>query len=248
MYNYIPLDQVLFIDIETVSEQGQYEKASELIQKLWALKAGRFPATRDAEMTPELAAQTYEERAAIYAEFGKVVVISAAMMYQRDGLWSLRTKSFLHESEAETLKGFSQLLNESGTKFPGNFYLCGHNIKEFDIPYLCRRMIINGLPLPGLLDFSGRKPWETPLLDTMEMWKFGDYKSYTSLELLAHILNVPGPKDDISGADVGNVYWNENDIRRIALYCEKDVATVAQVMLRFQGKDLIPDERITSAT
>ena len=248
MYNYIPLDQVLFIDIETVSDKEQLSENPALLQKLWKLKSGRFQAARETEMTTELAASLYEERAAIYAEFGKVVVISAAMMYLRDEKWSLRTKSFIQDSEPELLSAFSQLLNESADKYPGNFYLCGHNIKEFDIPYLCRRMIMHGLPLPGLLDLSGRKPWETPLLDTMEMWKFGDYKSYTSLELLAHVLNIPGPKDDISGADVGRVYWKEKDVRRIALYCEKDVATVAQVMMRFQGKELIPDDRISSAT
>jgi len=248
MYSYIPLEQVLFIDIETVSHKALLEQNPDLLQKLWKLKAARFPGARDTEMTPELAESLYAERAAIFAEFGKVVVISAGMLYLRDNKWSLRTKSFMDESEPELLRAFSQLLNESADKYPGNFYLCGHNIKEFDIPYLCRRMIIHGLPLPGLLDLSGRKPWETPLLDTMEMWKFGDYKSYTSLELLAHVLHIPGPKDDISGADVGRVYWKEQDVRRIALYCEKDVATVAQVMMRFQGKELIPEDRMSSAT
>lgn len=248
MYDFIPLDQVLFIDIETVSEHAEHNTTEPELQSLWEQKASRFNAARDAEWTPELASSTYEQRAAIYAEFGRIVVISVGGMYFRDGQWHLKTKSFMHDSEAELLRDFSRLINEYADKYPGAFYLCGHNIKEFDIPYICRRMLINGLPLPGLLDFSGKKPWETPLLDTMEMWKFGDFKSYTSLALLAYVLRVPTPKDDISGADVGRVYWKEKDIARIALYCEKDVTTVAQIMLRFQGKPLISPEHMTSAS
>lgn len=248
MLDYIPLDQVLFLDIETVSEQDNYDSLDADLQKYWELKASRFNSARDAEWTHEIAASLYEQRAAIFAEFGRVIVISVAVLYLRDSHWHLRAKSFREESEEELLRAFSHLLNEYADKHPGNFYLCGHNIKEFDIPYLCRRMIINRIPLPGLLNMSGKKPWETPLLDTMEMWKFGDFKNYTSLALLAHILGVPGPKEDMNGADVGRVYWKENDILRIAQYCEKDVATVAQIMLRFQGKELIPEERISSAS
>ncbi len=248
MFDFIPLDQILFIDIETVSELDRLDAASPELRRLWGLKASHFSAARDTEWTPELAAQLYEQRAAIYAEFGRVIVISVGLLYHRDGAWGLRTKSFAQETEIEVLEAFSQFLNQYADRYPGALYLCGHNIKEFDVPYLCRRMIINRLPLPGILDFSAKKPWETPLLDTMDMWKFGDYKSYTSLELLAYILKIPGPKDDISGADVGRVYWKDKDIARIAHYCEKDVITVAQIMLRFQGKDLIPDTRISSAT
>lgn len=248
MYDFIPLDQVLFMDIETVSEQEQLSGTDGALQALWEQKASRFSAARDTEWTHELAESLYEQRAAIYAEFGRIVVISVGAMFHREGMWHLRTKSFAQDSEAEMLAGLSQLLNEYADKYPGACYLCGHNIKEFDVPYICRRMVINGLALPGMLDFSGRKPWETPLLDTMEMWKFGDFKSYTSLALLAHVLGIPAPKDDISGADVGRVYWKEKDIARIAHYCEKDVATVAQVMLRFQNKPLIQGEHISSAT
>ncbi|HLF64434.1 MAG TPA: 3'-5' exonuclease [Saprospiraceae bacterium] len=248
MLDYLPLDQILFLDIETVSELDHFDSLDPDLQKFWELKAGRFTAARDAGWTHELAASLYEQKAAIFAEFGRVIVISVAVLYLRDGQWSLRAKSFTEDSETELLRAFSQLLNEYADKHPGNFYLCGHNIKEFDIPYLCRRLFINGLPLPGLLNMSGKKPWETPLLDTMEMWKFGDFKNYTSLALLARILGVPGPKEDMNGGDVGRVYWKEKDLTRIAHYCEKDVATVAQIMLRFQGKDLIPEERISSAT
>ena len=247
MLDYIPLDQVLFLDIETVSESDEFQALDAEMQAHWELKASRMSAAKEAELSPELAASLYDKRAAIYAEFGRIIVISVAILYHRDGEWQMRTKSFTQESERDLLEDFSRLLNDYAEKNPGNFYLCGHNIKEFDIPYLCRRMIVNGIPLPGLIDMSGKKPWETPLLDTMEMWKFGDFKNYTSLALLAHILNIPGPKDDISGADVGRVYWKEKDIARIALYCEKDVATVAQIMLKFRGIEPIPEQRISSA-
>ncbi len=248
MLDYLPLDQILFLDIETVSELDNFDALDSDLQKFWELKASRFSSARDVEWTHDLAAALYEQKAAIFAEYGRVIVISAAVLYMREGHWHLRAKSFMQDSEADLLKAFSQLLNEYAEKHPGNFYLCGHNIKEFDIPYLCRRLIINGLPLPGLLDMSGKKPWETPLLDTMEMWKFGDFKNYTSLALLARILKVPGPKEDISGADVGRVYWIDKDLPRIAKYCERDVTAVAQIMLRFQRLELIPDDRITSAS
>lgn len=248
MLDFIPLDQVLFLDIETVSEKADFNAIDPELQKFWELKAGRFAAAKEAEWTHDIAVSLYEQRAAIFAEFGRVVVISVAFLYLRDGQWHLRRKSFVEESERDLLHAFSLLLNESADRFPGSFYLCGHNIKEFDVPYLCRRMIINRLPLPGLLDMSGKKPWETALLDTMEMWKFGDFKNFTSLALLAHILGVPGPKEDISGADVGRVYWKEKDLQRIAMYCERDVTTVAQILLRFQGKELIPESRMSTAS
>lgn len=248
MLDFLPLDQILFVDIETVSEQQHLDALDPQFQDFWELKASRLGGARDLPWSHDLAVQLYEQKAAIYAEFGRVVVIAVAVLHLREGQWHLRTKSFAHDSEKDVLCAFSLLLNEYADKHPGNFYICGHNIKEFDIPYLCRRMIINGLPLPDLLDMSGKKPWETPLLDTMEMWKFGDFKNYTSLALLAHVLKVPGPKEDMSGSDVGDVYWKERDLQRIAIYCEKDVTTVAQIMLKFQGKDLIPEERITSAS
>lgn len=248
MFDFLPLEQVLFLDIETASAQAHYADLDADLQGYWEQKATRFAPARDAEWTPELAASLYEQRAAIMAEFGKIVVISVALLHLKDGQWHLRTKSFLQEPEVDLLKAFSQLLTDSSARFPGSFYLCGHNIKEFDIPYICRRLVINNLPLPDLLNMSGKKPWETPLLDTMEMWKFGDFKNYTSLALLSRILSIPGPKDDMSGADVGRVYWQDHDLERIAVYCEKDVATVAQIMLRFRGMPLISEDRITSVT
>ena len=126
----------------------------------------------------------------------------------------------------------------------GEHLLCGHNAKEFDFPYIARRMIIHGLKVPAKLNLMGKKPWEVPHLDTMEMWKFGDYKHYTSLKLLTHILQIPSPKDDISGADVAQVYYRDNDIDRIARYCEKDVVAVAQILLRLRGEKILEEDEL----
>ncbi len=248
MFDFIPLDQILFLDIETASGQKDFDGADEEIKDHWTQKATRLARGQQIEWADDTAAGLYRLKAAIFAEFGRIVVISVGFLYSRDGQWHLRTKSFMHEDEAALLDDFTRLLAENVHRSPGNIYLCGHNIKEFDIPYICRRLIIHGRRLPELLDMTAKKPWETPFLDTMEMWKFGDFKNYTALALLAKILQLPTPKDDISGADVSRVYWEESDVERIARYCEKDVATVAQIMLRFRGMPLISDDRMSSAT
>jgi uncharacterized protein YprB with RNaseH-like and TPR domain len=126
-------------------------------------------------------------------------------------------------------------------------YLCAHNGKEFDYPYLIRRILINGLEVPSILNLSGKKPWEVNHIDTMELWKFGDYKHYTSLELLATVFGISSPKDDINGSDVGRVYWQENDLQRIVKYCQKDVVTIVNLLLRFKGKPMMGEESIQIA-
>ena len=242
----LALDQILFVDIETVSEQPDLTLVPEPLQDLWEQKGGRFARYAGLEWSPEVAADMYEQKAAIFAEFGRIIVISAGFLYRSDGGWSMKIKSFADQDERTMLGRFSRLL-EKHYSDPSRHALCGHNIREFDIPFLCRRMIINGLPLPDIINVTGKKPWETAhFLDTMNFWKFGDIKHYTSLNLLATILGVPTPKDDIDGSEVGRVYWEENDLARIITYCEKDVATVAQVLLRLQGMELIPPERIES--
>ena len=122
--------------------------------------------------------------------------------------------------------------------------LCAHNGKEFDFPFLARRILVNELPLPAILDSAGKKPWETQYLDTMELWKFGDYKHYTSLELLAALFGIPTPKDDINGADIHRVYWEDHDLERIRIYCQKDVLTIARLFLKFQQQPGIEDEDV----
>ncbi|MBP9873440.1 MAG: ribonuclease H-like domain-containing protein [Haliscomenobacter sp.] len=231
----VDLTQVLFLDIETVSAYRNYEDMPEHFQELWQIKAKSFvPA--DAIPGPEAWAAAYRDRAGIFAEFGKIICISVGVLrkVKENEEFHVVLKSFAGDDEGAILRDFSDLLRKSYFD-PNKHYLCGHNIKEFDVPYICRRMVVHRLPLPNLLDLSSKKPWETKfLLDTMEHWKFGDRKSYTSLKLLAALLDFPSPKEDIDGSQVGRVYWEENDLPRIALYCEKDVLATVQLALRFK--------------
>ncbi|HXD77938.1 MAG TPA: 3'-5' exonuclease [Puia sp.] len=231
------LHTILFLDIETVSQYPRYGEVPEDWQELWRRKAEGL--TRDkTPMTPE---ELYD-RAAIYAEFGKVICISCGVMSGPPADRRLLLKSFYGDDEKELLTRFWDLLHKWGSE--GQKYLCAHNGKDFDFPYLCRRMIIHGLKLPSVLNLAGKKPWEVPHLDTMELWKFGEYKNFTSLNLLAGTLGIPTPKDDIDGSQVGSVYWTDRDLPRIVTYCQKDVVTVAQVYLRLHGEPLIRPENI----
>ncbi|MEM6396478.1 MAG: 3'-5' exonuclease [Bacteroidota bacterium] len=245
----IDTTKVLFLDIETVSEKAKYEELEDSFKSLWANKA-RSVLKRygsDDSVTEEELHETYVDRAAIYAEFGKILCISVGVLYRdrSDQQLKVRLKSFADHDEAALLKEFSALLDQYYND-PSKHWLCGHNIKEFDVPYVCRRLVVHQLPFPTLLDVSGKKPWETKhLLDTMELWKFGDRKAYTSLKLLAATLGFPSPKDDIDGSMVGRVYWEEQDLDRIAHYCEKDALATAQLFLRYQRKPLLKEEQIT---
>ena len=159
---------------------------------------------------------------------------------------TMRLKSFAHDDEGTLLKQFKKLLEDHYNT--NDHLLCGHNAKEFDFPYICRRMLINGISLPQILDLGGKKPWEIKHIDTMEMWKFGDYKAYTSLSLLCHVFHIPTPKDDITGADVARVYYEEKDLNRIRIYCEKDVIALIQLYLKMKGEELILEGNISSAS
>jgi len=231
------LPKLVFIDIETVPSVSSYGDLSPTDKSLWAHKV-RF--TRYSEMDPVI---SFAERGGVYAEFGKIVCISIGFFYYSEAGLRFRTKSFYDDDEVRLLKDFSSLMN-SHYNNTIDFVLCGHNIREFDVPFLCRRMLINGLPIPTLLDLSGLKPWQIPHLDTMQFWKFGDYKNFTSLEHLAHLLKIPSPKSDISGKDVARVYWEEKNLERIQRYCRKDVLTIAQLILKFRGQPLLADEQV----
>ena len=239
LINDINPSRILFLDIETAPVVASFDDLSPEFQLLWDKKSSYF---RSEE---ENAADVFE-RAGIYAEFGKIICISAGFIMGRENNMSLRLKSFYSDNEKELLEDFSVMLNYFSTNKEA--MLCAHNGKEFDYPYIARRMIINGLRIPAVLDNAGKKPWEINLLDTMELWKFGDYKNFTSLELLAGLLNIPTPKDDIDGSMVADIYWKENDLPRIAKYCEKDVAALVQVFLKFGNNTAIPPERIESVT
>jgi len=232
MLKNINIENILFLDIETAPEYPSYDDLPEIFKKLWDKKAMRIK--KEENDTPDF----LYERAGIYSEFGKIICISVGIM--KDG--EIRIKSFFGDDEKLLLSDFSKMLS---TKFNSKTnLLCAHNGKEFDFPYIARRMLIHNIRLPEMLDIAGKKPWEISHLDTMELWKFGDYKNYTSLELLAAIFNIPTPKDDIDGSMVGEVYWKEKDLPRIVKYCQKDVLTIAQLFLRYQGKLLIDDDKV----
>ena len=231
-------NNILFLDIETVSQQETYHHLSEEWKELWDLKAGLINRNRDEENS-----ESAYPRAAIYAEFGKIICISCGCLQGNGADRKLVIKSYSNEDEKKLLLDFADMLQ----KWSGDSdkFLCAHNGKEFDYPYICRRMIINGIEIPEALKIAGRKPWEIRHVDTMELWKFGDYKSYTSLKLLAKVLGIPSPKDDIDGSMVNSVYWIEKDLDRIVEYCQKDVITLAQVLLRFHCQPLIKPENIS---
>lgn len=225
-------EQVLFIDIETVPLFPNLESAPEPIQKLWKKKADQIGKEGDT-------AESIYGRAGIYAEFGKIVCISAGKIYKKGNTRFYRVKSYYGTDEKTLLIGFSEML----TAFMSNpnRRICAHNGQEFDFPFIARRLLIHGLPLPSVLDIAGAKPWELKeiMIDTLQLWKFGDYKHYTSLELLCSIFNIPTPKDDIEGSQVAHTYYVEGDLPRIARYCEKDTLAIAQLLLRYKGEPII---------
>jgi 3'-5' exonuclease len=232
MLEQYDLHNILILDIETVPQYASHAEVPEKFKDLWDKKT--------VNLRKEIAAEDFYERAGIWAEFGKIICVSVGIFTGTDAS-GLRIKSFASHDEKELLENFSTMLNGQ----PPSLILCAHNGKEFDFPYLCRRLLINGLKLPSQLDIAGRKPWEINHLDTMELWKFGDYKSFTSLNLLTAIFDIPTPKDDIDGSMVGHVYWNEKDLDRIRTYCQKDVVATAQLLKRYRGEALIDDNLIT---
>lgn len=233
MLDLTQLDKILFLDIETVPETYQFADTDPETARLFELKNARFKTETN---TFE---QVYNEKAGIYAEFGKIVCISVGFVRSTATGRVMYIKSYAHEDEETLLRQFVRLL-EDNYNTPDK-RLCGHNSKEFDIPFICRRLLIHGIQLPNVLNLAGKKPWEIQHLDTMELWKFGDYKAYTSLALLCHIFKIPTPKDDISGADVARVYYEENDLARISRYCEKDVVALIQLFLKMNGESMIDE-------
>jgi hypothetical protein len=239
MLDNIKVEDVLFLDIETVPAASSYEQLEPVMQILWDKKSKQF-------RSPDQTAGDVYERAGIYSEFGKIICISVGLIKEKNP-FIFRLKSFYGNEEKSLLSDFSAMLSKF-SKTNKEVLLCAHNGKEFDYPYISRRMIINGLIIPEILDNAGKKPWEIKLLDTMDLWKFGDYKNYTSLDLLTSILGIPTPKDDIDGSMVAGIYYGENDIERIVRYCEKDVLAIAQVLLRFMNLPEINDDKIESVT
>lgn len=233
MLKDLKLDNVLFLDIETVPAVATFDDLSDRFKKLWEKKAVQL-SRNDPDLTPDL----LYERAGIYAEFGKVICISCGFFSGAQ----FRIKSYYGEDEKILLQEFAELLDNY---YDNDFHLlCAHNGKEFDFPYLSRRMLINNIRLPNILNLAGKKPWEVRHIDTMELWKFGDFKHFTSLDLLTLVFEIPTPKDDIDGSMVGHIFWVEKDLPRIVEYCQKDVLAVAQLLRRYQGLPLIGEGQI----
>lgn len=238
MIHQINISNLLIIDIETVPGSPDFQYLTPYWKGLWEEKVSKT-------MPENFSYETYyPERAGILAEFGKIICISTGFFYQdADGNTCFKIKSLSGNDEKLILNDFIKLLNTFKSK-RNNLFITGHNIKEFDIPYICRRMLINDIPLPDYFQLSGKKPWETQFVDTMELWKFGDYKNYTSLKLLAAVLGIETPKDDIDGSMVRDVYYEEKNLDRIVVYCQKDIITVANVILRFRNEPGLDKSRI----
>jgi uncharacterized protein YprB with RNaseH-like and TPR domain len=234
----INLESVLFLDIETVPQNENWSEVSETNQKLFEQKTAY-------QRKENFTAEEFYDRAGIWAEFGKIVCISVGYFASNQNERQLRLKSFYGDDEKELLLAFKDLLDVHFNK--KEHVLCAHNGKEFDFPFIARRMIVKQVELPKKLNLFGKKPWEIPHLDTMEMWKFGDYKHYSSLKLLTSILGIPSPKGDIDGSEVADVYYKEKNLDRIVSYCEKDTVAIAQLVLRFNNENLLEEFQIVKA-
>jgi uncharacterized protein YprB with RNaseH-like and TPR domain len=233
------LRDILFLDIETVGCTDNYQLLDNRLKVQWARKTNFFK-QRDDQQTDEA---LFYERAGIYAEFGKIIVIGIGRYTENDhGELGIKVKSLYNEDEKKLLLEFKSVVEkmDAATK------LCAHNGKEFDFPYVSRRMLVNEIPLPAILNLAGKKSWEVPHLDTMELWKFGDYKHYTSLDLLGTIFNIPSSKGKIDGSQVNHVYYKEKNLKKIADYCLGDVIAVAQLYLKMKGLPIIPSQNILS--
>ena len=238
MLNNIDTSKILFLDIETVPQVYRFQELNDTSKYLWNKK------TKYLQEKDQLSAEEVYEKAGIYAEFGKIICISVGFLIQAKGEMQIRLKSFSSMNEKKLLQGFIDLLN---THYNHNSYiLCAHNGKEFDFPYISRRLLVNEMKLPILLNNAGKKPWEINNIDTLDLWKFGDYKHYTSLELLTNIFNIPTPKDDIDGSQVAKIFYEDQDIDRIINYCEKDVIATIQLFQKYRGQDLIDPAFIIS--
>lgn len=240
MFTSVPLTNILFIDIETAPCFAEFNQLTPELQTIWSNKISK--------LQPEDTnyADIYLEKAGLYPEFGKIICISAGFFIPKTDSKELilRIKSFFENDEKELLTNFFLVLKTFFSNPPYKRFLCGHNLKEFDIPYLIRRGLIHRLSIPSVLDVNALKPWETPFIDTLQIWKFGDYKSFISLELICLSLNIPNPKAAIKGADVAEVYWHKNNLQQICHYCQQDVIAIARLMQLFKNKEIIKEKDI----
>ena len=246
MLQQINLDQILFLDIETVPAARSYAALTPEQQKLWQEKARTKYRTEDAAQ-----AELQYNNAGLYAEFGKIICVSVGLFQNRPEGLRFYVKSFASPDEFHLLAEFAEFADDLATRAdePATgrrrvHLLAAHNGKEFDFPYLCRRMLVHGVHLPTQLQIQGKKPWEVLHLDTLELWKFGDQKAYTSLRLLVEVFGLPSPKEDIEGSDVRRVYYEENDLDRIRRYCQRDVVTVARLIQKMRYEAPVTDDHV----
>ena len=230
-----PKESIMFLDIETVPQYPNWGDVPENFQKLWDKKSKNL-------REPEEEAETVYSKAGIYAEFGRIICISVGMFTWKGEQLLFRMKSYAGENEKNILTEFASMLRKFAAE--GNKNLCAHNGKEFDFPYIARRMLIHGIRLPAILDIAGKKPWDVKFIDTMELWKFGNFKHSVSLDLLTQLFQIPTPKDDIDGSQVARVFYEENDLPRIVVYCEKDVLAIAQLFLKWKGEALLREDQV----
>lgn len=233
--NGIDITKILFLDIETVPQHGSEAELTETERLLWQKKSARMA-------SDTMTADELYQKAGIFAEFGKIVCISVAFLHNDKGTLQMRVRSFADDDEARLLNDFMTLVNKYFNS--KKIFFCAHNGYEFDFPFIARRALIHGISVPITLDTRGKKPWEIQHLDTLDLWRFADYKNYTSLALLAYVFGIPTPKDDIDGSQVCEVYWKEHDLQRIMNYCQKDVITVVQLFRKYRCEELIPEENI----
>ena len=239
MLEQIKTKNVLFLDIETVPIKENFKDLSAPFQKLWQEKTVW---QRKDDVSPS---DFYKLKAGVMAEFAKIICISVGYLFLEKGENHFRIKSFYGDDEKKIISDFNSLLNSEFSK--KKHQLCAHNGKEFDFPFIAKRTLINRLKIPNILDIADKKPWDINHLDTMELWRFGDYKNYTSIKLLAALFDIPTPKDDIDGSQVAGVYYQKKDFERIKIYCQKDTLTVAQILLHYKGEELIKEENIEFA-
>lgn len=234
-------EQLLVVDIETIPQHACYANLPEAWKILWNQRVSK---TMPENTDPVLA---YEEKAGIHAEFGRIICISTGFFYtDKGGRHCFRIQTLSNHDEKALLSDFLEKVKAFSKQIPF-MHFAGHNIREFDIPFICRRLMINGMEIPDFMQFSGRKPWEVNLVDTMQLWKFGDYKAYTSLQLLSTCLGIETPKTDMDGSMVRHVYYTEHDLGRIAAYCGADVVATAQILLRFLHLPALPQANIFAA-
>ena len=238
----IKTEDLIVIDIETASVSASFNLLEEKWQELWGEKTVRI---LPEGITP---GEFYLQRAGVMAEFSKIVCISIGYFIREQHL-KIRVKSFYGDDEKKILTDFLQTVSKIES-FNNNWCFAGHNIKEFDIPFICRRLLVNNMRIPPYLDFQNMKPWETNIVDTFQYWRFGDYKNFTSLKLLAAAMGVPSSKDDIDGSMVGELYHSGDieertiNMKRIAAYCQKDIVTTANIILRFKNAPIIHENDV----